>query len=402
MRSAPAWCEHGIQRIAERLEIARDEAGGRKRREAPVLARRVVIIGRRADAGAGHGQRAVRPGGRAVRRDAHGEIQIEADAHAGGPRPRLRRAELPVGKPLQPRVKRHQLGLFLGESADGIGGGVAVFVGPAVPGGAVALLGHGLRKRLEQSVQIERLAAVQHELLEVRVVLVLRGVREDAEEHAERLRLEGADSAIVDHPGGAQLSRRLQRIGDALVERRLVEGDVERVQEAARGGREGAAALRRGEEERVQRVDADEIRARLRHELGEAGEILEIADAGIARRAQAVKLAGDAPAAALLQPIGDEAGNAVGRLHATQRDRGEPGKADGGFVFVAGRNAHGLQHAALGAVGDAMHLAGQGEVLDLDADGRGKAVELGHSGSGTKWVPSWMREMTASGGSLPS
>ena len=167
--------EHGVERFAERLEVARDEAGRRERREAPVLARRVVIVGRRADAGAGHGQGAVRPGGRAVRRDADGEVEIEADAHAGGARPRLRLAELPVGKPLQPRVERDQLGLFLGEGADGIGAGMAVFVGPAVPRGAMALLRHGLRKRLEQGVQIERLAAVEHELLEIRVVLVVRG-----------------------------------------------------------------------------------------------------------------------------------------------------------------------------------------------------------------------------------
>ena len=64
---------------------------------------------------------AVRPGGRAVRRDADGEIEIEADPQAGCARPRLRGDELPVGEPLQPGVEVDELLLLLGEGAHGIG-----------------------------------------------------------------------------------------------------------------------------------------------------------------------------------------------------------------------------------------------------------------------------------------
>ena len=65
--------------------------------------------------------------------------------------------------------------------------------------------------------------------------------------------------------------------------------------------------LRRRHEQRMQRIDADEIRAGRRGDLGEARQVLEIADAPIALGAKAIELAGDAPAASVLQPVGQEA-----------------------------------------------------------------------------------------------
>ena len=79
---------------------------GRERGEAPVLAAIVERIGRTADARTAARRLRRRPCVGAVRRDAHGEVEIEADAHAGGPGAPLGLGELPIGDPLQPHVKQ--------------------------------------------------------------------------------------------------------------------------------------------------------------------------------------------------------------------------------------------------------------------------------------------------------
>ena len=97
----------------------------------------------------------------------------------------------------------------------------------------------------------------------------------------------------------------------------------------------------------MQRIDADEIGARRRGDLGEARQILEVADAPVALRAQAVELAGDAPAAARrFSQRRHEAGDAVGRAH---RRRARPARAAARLAAISASspaaNAHGLQHA---------------------------------------------------------
>ena len=101
---------------------------------------------------------AVRPGARAVRRHADGEVEVEADAHAGGER--ARRAPRRAGgrraiaarrgsRPRRRAPRRRRATASVPGSRNS--------VGPAVPAGAVALLRHALRERLEQGVQLERL-----------------------------------------------------------------------------------------------------------------------------------------------------------------------------------------------------------------------------------------------------
>jgi hypothetical protein len=143
-----------------------------------------------------------------------------------------------------------------------------------------------------------------------------------------------------------------------------VDGDIERVEKAPAGGRIGAEAGGLGGEQGVQRIDADEVGARLGGQLGEAGEILEVADAPIAVGAQAVKLAGDAPGAMAVEPAGQMAARLEGR------------EAAADFLIRAGGHAEGGEHAALGVLAWEALLAGLGDVGKGDAMGFGETVQL--------------------------
>ena len=116
-----------------------------------------------------------------------------------------------------------------------------------------------------------------------------------------------------------------------------VEGDIERIEEPAVRGREGAAVLRSGGKERVQRVEPDEVGAFGAGERGERGEIGEVADAPIAGGAELIEVDGHAPRAAAFEPVGKEAGLAGGcaearhRVVRRRRQAGQaaPGRVDG-------------------------------------------------------------------------
>ena len=105
--------EHRVERVADRPELALGEHRRRDRRQPPVLAGGVEIVGRGADPRARHEQRPVGPGRGAVRRDADGEIEIEADPHPRGPRPVLGVGELSGGDPLEPAVEHDEVVLIL-------------------------------------------------------------------------------------------------------------------------------------------------------------------------------------------------------------------------------------------------------------------------------------------------
>src|SRR6185503_9402688 len=91
------------------------------------------------------------------------------------------------------------------------------------------------------------------------------------------------DRGVVDELGVAQLLRP-----------RRLELDIERIQRVAAGGTVGTEARR------MQRIEADHARAELRRLLDHAAQVAEVADAPVARRAQAVELEREAPRAAAL------------------------------------------------------------------------------------------------------
>ena len=156
----------GVDQRAERRGVGRGHRDGGERRELPVLAGGAEVVGRRADVHAGHGDVAVGPGARPVGDLADGEVEIEAEAHAGGERRLARLAELAVGEPLQPGVEADLVGVALGEGGDGGALRVLQLRRPAGPAGAVAIGRHAGGDRLEAGVALERLAAGGAEAVE--------------------------------------------------------------------------------------------------------------------------------------------------------------------------------------------------------------------------------------------
>ena len=122
--------------------------------------------------------------------------------------------------------------------------------GPGGPAGAVALGGHAGGDRLEAGVALERLAAGGAEAGE-RVAVAAGGLPEAT----QGVELEARDGRVVDEVGGADGGEGVGRDAGGVEERQGVDGDVERVQEAAVRGGERAAAVGIGEEQRVQRVE---------------------------------------------------------------------------------------------------------------------------------------------------
>ncbi|ODS01315.1 hypothetical protein AUC68_00110 [Methyloceanibacter methanicus] len=135
--------------------------------------------------------------------------------------------------------------------------------------------------------------------------------------------------------------RRFLDFGEA---RDLIRRDQQRIEEAARGRAVGAGAFRLGQEQGMQRADADEVGAERRGIFGEPRQVLEIADAPIAGRAQRIGLHGEAPGALFHEERRPERG--VGQsgdvLH-TRRFRH--------ILFAVQRHAHRLENLGLGLVG---------------------------------------------------
>ena len=230
----------------------------------------------------------------------------------------------------------------------------------------MAGLDHRLRQRLEQSVQVERPPGDGDVIGEFLGISRIAGFAEGAEEKSQRLQLERADSGVVDEPGIAH-GRRDDHFAQHLVGAgHPIECDIERIEEMAARRRERAELRRVRHEQSVERIDADEIGAGRRRDLGEAGEILEIAHAPVALRAQAVDLAGNAPATAVAQPAGHEAGNAVRRLHRSGVAGRDGGQALGHGALVGGGNAQRRQRGAQRRCRRGDHRPHEGPVAALD------------------------------------
>src|SRR5690606_2747574 len=101
----------------------------------------------------------------------------------------------------------------------------------------------------------------------------------------------------------------------------LVDGDVERVEEATVARGKGTAAPRLCQEKGVQRVDPDEIGPLVGSKLTKLSQILETADSPVAARTQTIELAGSAPYTALLEKA-RQVTEAAGRGLGLRRPRG--------------------------------------------------------------------------------
>ena len=198
--------DDGIERIAVGLEIAGHEPGRRERRKSPVLAIGVEIVGRSADPRGRDCEGPVGPGGGAVRRDAHGEVDDRgrcailrgaralAPRRAGGRRPIAASCgKRPVrAAPRRRRAPRQRLG---GGTPPANRASRRRFpVAPSRRRGPRR--GHGGKAPGRAS---RRSARNQRRRRHPRAVWKMRKRIE------KRLRLQGGDAAIVDELGGSDI-----------------------------------------------------------------------------------------------------------------------------------------------------------------------------------------------------
>ena len=348
----------------------------RGRDDVPVLAQRPQRIGRGTDAGTGDQRIGVGPGIGAVRHHAHGEIAVETDAHAGRPSAPVGRRELTIGEPLQEGAHGHALCPLLREALDGR------IVRRPPPGRPVAE-GHGsvgvarrrLGKRLEAAEPLQvptgRVAPLPERVAERGLFAAAQmQLAEAIPQLLERHGLGRRDDRPVDLASLAQpVDAALLDGGQAEITCGDIDGNQKLVEPAAARWRVGAAALGRLGEQRVKRAQAEEIRASGGKPLRQQRHILEVADAGVARGAQAVDLTGHAPATVESELARS---NAAQRRRLVMRKRLEPGDRDvGGFAI----EPHGRQQRALRLWRRLVPDPGDVLVAGLDAGERGEPVE---------------------------
>ena len=101
----------GRHEVTERTVSLRDQRMGILRRDTPVLSLQCQRIRWRPDSGAHAVHRLVGPGFRTARIHADGVVAIQPDRHAELAREVLCASQLLVGKPLQPGIELHGLGM---------------------------------------------------------------------------------------------------------------------------------------------------------------------------------------------------------------------------------------------------------------------------------------------------
>ncbi len=128
---ASGMAQRGADRLDERLVAGGAQLPGDERREAPVLAQGVELVGRRTHAHVEGEEVLPGPSVRPPGVEAHGEVLDH--------RQRRRRRHLPVEQPLEPGVEPHPLAPVGGEMAHRRALGTPELLGPGRPPVAVDL-----------------------------------------------------------------------------------------------------------------------------------------------------------------------------------------------------------------------------------------------------------------------
>jgi hypothetical protein len=252
-------------RLHERREARLAQLPRVEGRHPPVLAVGEEVVGRRPDAHLGHQQVLPPPGVAAIRGETHRHIGDQADL--------LRRPpQLAVEVELEPHVVGDSLGELIAPARDALGARVPQLLGPAAPRGADDLADGAERGVVDQALALAPGPAVQAVRFGQRLEHRLEGSGLQPEDRVvvdERLRVQGHGLASQ----GLELGRAEAGAGH------LVDPQVQRVQEAARGGVVGAWLLVRDRGLRAERVDQQEGGAVLARPAAEAAEVGEVADA---------------------------------------------------------------------------------------------------------------------------
>lgn len=293
-----------------RLELRMFERERVDRRQAPVLPQCVQRIGRRAHVHAQRIQPRLHPHFRAAFVRAHGEIAIQAQAHAAVARIALDAFQLRLGQPLQPQPELHVRFVLARERLHAFGIHVPVFLRPRGPAPDVRVLPVEMRLQgFEERVAAERVLALFHESFEpgaARRALAELVRLEVPPQHQQHFLLRRGHAGVVDELAVAQrLQTLLERIridvcrglaASALVEEQL-HVEVDRVQRIAARWAVRACHFGPVRKESMQRRQADERCALARGDLHQPAQVAEVADAPVVGGAQRVQLHGAAPPA---------------------------------------------------------------------------------------------------------
>ena len=302
----------GAQHIQHGLEPGFAQPLRRDGRKAPVLPVGVELVGRRAHLNTLGIQGGLGPGFRATRVHANGQVPVQADAHAQFAGQVLHRLELKFGLPLQVLEELDVGFVAAGEITHGLAAHIAVGLGPhrPAPQGRVLAVEVALQ-RVVQRLQAQVAAVHALELAEAPCAgrAPLKVLRPKARiQHLEHLELELRHPGVVHHghiaqclkagaPGGrADQALAIVAFG-VLVD--VLHIQVEQVCPLPAGRAVGRGLLRGVREQRVQRVDADEIGALARGHLHQLAQVAEITHAPVGAAAHRVKLDRQAPHAGM-------------------------------------------------------------------------------------------------------
>ncbi len=276
--------EGGPDGLHERPVAGRLQPPGVERRQPPVLAPGVELVGRGADGHVEGEDVLPQPGVGAAWVDPHGQVVHDVDA--GG----RRRRQLEVEQPLQPLVEPHPV-LVLPPVGRHLGRiGVTEAIGPPSPVLAVLLDqgaegGVGLQRvGLPLPPPVEGGVAGEHgpQLLEGLELEMPHRVPVDAPLPVEGLAGRGE---LLEAP-----ARQIRR------PRHVLHPQVERVAEPPAAREVGAGRLREAGQGRVQGVDQDEAGTqRVRRPSRQTAEVAEVAHAPTHRRSGGVELHRPAP-----------------------------------------------------------------------------------------------------------
>ena len=111
----PGMAHVGAQGVDKGLVTPSHQPRRVEWRQTPVLAHGTERVGRRTNVHAQRVHLRLRPGVGAAFVHAHGQVAVQAQAHAQSACMGLRGGELLVGQPLQPEEVVHPLGMLLGE-----------------------------------------------------------------------------------------------------------------------------------------------------------------------------------------------------------------------------------------------------------------------------------------------
>ena len=268
----------------------------------PDLALQIEIIRRRADADAPGIRLRCRPHVATERVAADGEVAVQADPHTAGARRGTYLRELLAQQPLQVFVKldldpvcmrkfRDRRGIRIPELSRPIR--ITEFLVQYFKHGVAAQCGSLRALKIPEQCRARRVACqmpgakLRVDRVEHRALQFRHGNVVDEFRVAQALQFE-LEIRRRDHCYG---------FGAGAEVRHGFDLEVQRIREATGGRTVRAHPLRCIEVQRMQRVDRDQIGAELAEQHCRAGEVAEIADPPVARRAHAVHLQCKSPRA---------------------------------------------------------------------------------------------------------